>query len=149
MDMTDNIRIFWVELEVRFRHPRPVYSEDEKEIEEWAAGFVMEFGISAYGENEACNIIESLLRSDELEISEQDTVEFTYVGEISSENLQQEVYDDPDISGALEQPPTKYGIWYRSEPGFFWDEEDENSDQQDQGEDDDDEEDRKTGGFEI
>jgi len=125
MDMTDNIRVFWIELEVRFRHPRPVYSEDEAHIEEWAAGFIMEFGISAYSETEACNIIESLLRSDEIEIVPEDAVEFTYVGEILPENIQEEVYGDPDIAPALEQPPQKYGIWFRSEPGFFMGEDDD------------------------
>ena len=114
----DDVKIYWVKLEINFEKKIPLLDEKNRELPEGIIGFSQEIGCTADNEEELKEIINNYLR--ELEWIDQETeVVFDRIGEIEPNKISSEIYGDPDIKDSLRSNPRKRGIWYSSGRAFF------------------------------
>lgn len=108
--------IYWIQVEVKLKHPLMLIDEKDQITDEEIKSALMEFGVTAKSEFSVKSIIKDFISSypsfDELEYE----IVFERIGVI--DDVEGEVYGDPDIADSLIQPPTDYGMWYHTRVGW-------------------------------
>ena len=111
--------IYWLNIDVKFTKPMPV--EDERTSSQKACGYMQDLG-ATYPNEEA---LKSAIASFVYQTIDAASVEinYEYIGIISPDDIQKEIYEDEDVAQSLCSDPIKDGIWYRTGRGFYPDEE--------------------------
>lgn len=116
------MNIYWVGFTVNFNKPISVFEDDTSKSDSSAYGFFQEIGCTSDNEEETKQIIVDYLSQIpwfDLALSE---IVFDRLGIISMNEVQSEIYGDPDIKDSLISDPLKKGIWYASGRAFYSDE---------------------------
>lgn len=110
--------LFWMHIEINLDPSMPFVNENAQS-RNGAKGFFQETGCTADDELEAKQIIMSYLKEIEWLDLAKAGVSFVRTATISPDDMESEVYGDPDIKHSLRQEPLKKGIWYASGKAFF------------------------------
>ena len=119
------MNIYWVELEVIFFNPMPINDENSRETTSYANGFFQEIGCTSNSEEEAKQLIGSYLCDlawFDLTMSQ---INYERIGLISEDEIETEIYGDPDIKDSIISNPLDKGIWYLSGKAFYSDTKDD------------------------
>jgi len=116
------VNIYWVGLTINFNKPISVFEDELSDSKCFAYGFFQEIGCTGDNEEKMKDmIIEHLSQFPWLDML-QSGVSFDRIGLISMEEVQSEIYGDPDVKDSLISDPLLKGIWYLSGKAFFSDE---------------------------
>ncbi len=114
-------QIYWVTIDIVFNTPLPIFEENGRHNDQSAQGAYMELGVTARFEDDAEELVASLIA----ELTGWDranySIVFDRVAIISKDALQSEIYGDKDVSDSLLQDPQALGVWYRTGFGFYSD----------------------------
>jgi len=116
--MHDKLNIYWIDIDIVFNSPMPVYDQDNKH-DESVYGAIMEVGITDDSEENAKTQVTSMISNLTDWDSSSYTVKFERIGIIDKDNVHSEIYTDEDVRDSLLQDPLKKGIWYKTGFGFY------------------------------
>ncbi len=112
------MKIYWMRIDLVFKKKLKITHQSDKSSK-FAKGLIMAFGITEENEAEAKKNIKKLLATDS-DIKEiPHNLKFDDIGVIEPEELEKEIYGDPEIKDSLKQSPLKTGIWYASGKGYY------------------------------
>lgn len=115
---SENLLIFYVTIDVIFKHPLDFIDEKNLKKKRTVVGFIQEIGCTA--ESEECMrkvVLALVLREHERNTT---TAVFSRIGIIAKSKLKEEIYDDGDVSVALLGDPLKSGVWYKTGRGYYY-----------------------------
>lgn len=112
------LKIFWVNVDVSFNRPMDHFSINGKIRDKKVLGFIQDFGVSAFDEQEMWKLIENeIFRTDGSDNIRK--IELERVGLIKESDIQSEIFEDDEIIVKNQSDLGKSGIWYKSGRGYY------------------------------
>jgi len=127
-------KIFWINVDVAFKEPLlaeylhsqlEIFGGEGEPSGDYLLGYIKTFGITNLDQEKAKSRIIKEIKQQPFMIGIGFDVDFFEVGVIQEEEIEEEIYNDEDIEGAIHQDPRKIGFYYKSGRAFYSDD-DEN-----------------------